>query len=488
MTEGFLNLPEHTGRKSGMQDFTNKLKVIKKSLIKTKTTDFTKENETTEELDMENWSMKSLDETQKLCCSDRYDEKLAKYVKNLTESNAFAAIINIVIAVNILFMFLQVTWKKDVINMTFKVKPEKATLGTTESILIDWFDSDIFDFIKWLEEIDTIVFLTAYLVEFLLKFYAELFRYFISPSNFVDFFILLVSFIQIAYSPEDESTMGSDLGQFRFLKILRALRALRTLKTLWMFGGAQVIIVSIFKSMGRTFKNIGVILLLAIWIFAILMYSTIFISTSHKEPLYDEWGCFTACFANLFIMTTADGWYGLADRAEKSSSSVAKSPGTQTVIVRFVVGMALMLSHFIIFNLFIAINIAQVDEANKEYMESVNLEREEQLETKKTKIMQRQYDDVKKLRDQQDAKGCSFDELIENFKQGLKHDDYTVTDGIVTDIEWIENHRQILDQLDTSTYKLQQLIFEYSNILIVAQNESLKEKALNVFKKRMKAA
>ena len=66
--------------------------------------------------------------------------------------------------------------------------------------------------------------------------------------------------------------------------------------------------------------------------------------------------------------------------------------------------MALMLSHFIIFNLFIAINIAQVwqkkelsqslkyqqvDEANKEYMESVNLEREEQLEIKKTKIMQR---------------------------------------------------------------------------------------------------
>ena len=99
----------------------------------------------------------------------------------------------------------------------------------------------------------------------------------------------------------------------------------------------------------------------------------------------------------------------------------------------------------------------------------------------------RQYDDVKKLRDQQDAKGCSFDELIENFKHGLKHDDYTVTDGIVTDIEWIENHRQILDQLDTSTYKLQQLIFEYSNILIVAQNESLKEKALNVFKKKMKA-
>jgi hypothetical protein len=56
-------------------------------------------------------------------------------------------------------------------------------------------------------------------------------------------------------------------NDFLVLKILRGLRALRTLKTLWMFGGAQVIIVSIFKSMGRTIKNIGVILILAIWIF-----------------------------------------------------------------------------------------------------------------------------------------------------------------------------------------------------------------------------
>ena len=33
--------------------------------------------------------------------------------------------------------------------------------------------------------------------------------------------------------------------------------------------------------------------------------------------------------------------------------------------------------------------INQVDEANKEYMDSVNAEREEQLEIKKTKIIQR---------------------------------------------------------------------------------------------------
>ena len=53
------------------------------------------------------------------------------------------------------------------------------------------------------------------------------------------------------------------------------------------------------------------------------------------------------------------------------------------------------------------------------------------------------------------------------------------------EISKIENHRHILDQLDTSTYKLQQLIFESSNVHIVTQNEILKDKALNVFRTRM---
>ena len=52
----------------------------------------------------------------------------------------------------------------------------------------------------------------------------------------------------------------------------------------------------------------------------------------------------------------------------------------------------------------------------------------------------RQYDDVKKLREEQEARGCSFYQMIDNFKNTLKHEDYTLTEDIITDIEWMENY------------------------------------------------
>ena len=85
----------------------------------------------------------------------------------------------------------------------------------------------------------------------------------------------------------------------------------------------------------------------------------------------------------------------------------------------------------------------------------------------------RQYDDVKKLREEQEARGCSFHQMIENFKNTLKHEDYTLTEDIITDIEWMENFLFSLDMLDNTTYKLQQLCFEYTNCLIYSQNEEL---------------
>lgn len=83
--------------------------------------------------------------------------------------------------------------------------------------------------------------------------------------------------------------------------------------------------------------------------------------------------------------------------------------------------------------------------------------------------------------------------MIDNFKNTLKHEDYTLTEDIITDIEWMENYiftlgesfsdkfsdNQLLefmiflDMLDNTTYKLQQLFFEYTNCLIYAQNEEL---------------
>ena len=84
---------------------------------------------------MDNWSMKSLDESVVGWCADRYDEKIAKYVKSVTESignfqsfikiahfSVFTALINVVIVVNIIFLFLEIGAKSDPIKLKFSIK------------------------------------------------------------------------------------------------------------------------------------------------------------------------------------------------------------------------------------------------------------------------------------------------------------------------------------------------------------------------------
>jgi len=55
------------------------------------------------------------------------------------------------------------------------------------------------------------------------------------------------------------------------------------------------------------------------------------------------------------------------------------------------------------------------------------------------KRRQRQYDDVKKLRQEQEARGCSFYDMISTFKNTLKHDDYTLMENIVTGMNISKN-------------------------------------------------
>jgi len=88
-------------------------------------------------MNMDNWSMKSLDESVVGWCSDRYDEKLAKYVKFVTDSMCklkfvtfrfycgflvFGLLINAVIVVNIIFLFLEISAKNDPIKLKFTIK------------------------------------------------------------------------------------------------------------------------------------------------------------------------------------------------------------------------------------------------------------------------------------------------------------------------------------------------------------------------------
>ena len=40
----------------------------------------------------------------------------------------------------------------------------------------------------------------------------------------------------------------------------------------------------------------------------------------------------------------------------------------------------------------------------------------------------------------------------------------------------MENHKFVLDKLDDTTYKLQQLLFEFTNLMVYSQNEELRKR------------
>ena len=65
---------------------------------------------------------------------------------------------------------------------------------------------------------------------------------------------------------------------------------------------------------------------------------------------------------------------------------------------------------------------------------------------------------MKKLREEQEARGCSFYQMIDNFKNTLKHEDYTLTEDIITDIEWMENYIFTLGESFSDQFSDNQLL------------------------------
>ena len=71
---------------------------------------------------------------------------------------------------------------------------------------------------------------------------------------------------------------------------------------------------------------------------------------------------------------------------------------------------------------------------------------------------------MKKLREEQEARGCSFYQMIDNFKNTLKHEDYTLTEDIITDIEWMENYIFTLGESLSARLSDNQLL-EFSSLI-----------------------
>ncbi|XP_069754527.1 cation channel sperm-associated protein 3-like isoform X14 [Narcine bancroftii] len=126
----------------------------------------------------------------------------------------------------------------------------------------------------------------------------------------------------------------------------------------------------------------------------------------------------------------------------------------------------ILLGFFLFINLFIGVMIINIRETTREFNKGIQAERETTLMEKKQAILHRQQTHITQIMEKQKTSQFeSFNEIIEKFKQTLRHDDFVMLDDLCSSLSFIDIYLSSLDEQDNTLYKLQQLYFEISYVL-----------------------
>eukprot|EP00062_Callorhinchus_milii_P015879 gi/632966743/ref/XP_007899585.1/ PREDICTED: cation channel sperm-associated protein 3 [Callorhinchus milii] len=285
-------------------------------------------------------------------------------------------------------------------------------------------------------------FLAIYIMEFLLKIYAEPIKYWKAGSNTFAFMVLLLCLVERFLTNE----------QKRAMDLIRAVQPLRTLRTIFFIRGLQVLSVALVKTI-KSVLYILFLLFLLLFVFALIGFY--FFGTGNTGNV-DNWSSLRAAFFTLFNLVTLDSWTDFQAQIVHQ--------GTRWNRI-FTIGF-ILLGCFLFFNLFIGVIIINIRESDKEFNKAILAERETRLLQKKQTIVHRQQEHIKQLMEKQKTTQFeSFGEKVQNFKKTLKHDDYIVMDDLCSSLSFIDIYLTNLDQQDDTLYKLQNLYFELSYIL-----------------------
>ncbi|XP_076826081.1 cation channel sperm-associated protein 3-like isoform X2 [Clavelina lepadiformis] len=286
-----------------------------------------------------------------------------------------------------------------------------------------------------------IIFLVIYSLEFVVKFYAEPAKYWTTWSNRFDFFILFISFTQVFvdqfyHDVAEEAAWTEALPILRTLKATRALRAMRAVSFV---RGLQVLLTALIDTMKKSFINVMLILLFIMFLFAIFGYYMFGYAGGDEE----NWGDLGSAFLTLFSFVTVDGWFDAQIEMDERTTQFSRI----YTILFIVVG------HFLIFNIFVGVNIMNIQEANENYHEQVIAEKEAILARKKDSILHSQQEDVRKLKERQIEKDCgNFYEMVKPFQETLRNDDYVILEDLVTSLDWIDLYLETLEHTDETMW------------------------------------
>ncbi|XP_069754518.1 cation channel sperm-associated protein 3-like isoform X6 [Narcine bancroftii] len=212
----------------------------------------------------------------------------------------------------------------------------------------------------------------------------------------------------------------------------------------------------LFDALVRTLKNVAYVLFLLFLLmtmFALIGYN--FYGDS-KDGDFDNWGSLKSAYFSLFSIVTLDSWSDL--QAETGAFGFYSS--------QFFIMVFILLGFFLFINLFIGVMIINIRETTREFNKGIQAERETTLMEKKQAILHRQQTHITQIMEKQKTSQFeSFNEIIEKFKQTLRHDDFVMLDDLCSSLSFIDIYLSSLDEQDNTLYKLQQLYFEISYVL-----------------------
>ncbi|XP_013402648.1 cation channel sperm-associated protein 3-like [Lingula anatina] len=358
----------------------------------------------------------------------RWDREFHRFIRDVTESSVFNFIIMFTIVCNALCMALE------------------TDISIRES------GKDLFHILDEL-------FLAVYTIEFIMKLYAEPKGYWFSSYNLFDFAVLVISYVQIILVLMNAG--GSGLAA---LRILRALRTLRTLRTVSFIRGLQVLVTALLDTIRKSVLNVVGLLLLLMFLFGIMGY---YFFGYKDDADKQNWGSLDKAMLTLFSYVTVDGWTDIQESLDNYNMD-----GSRIYTIFFI-----FLGHFIFSNVMIGVIIMNISEATENYAAEQLAEREAALKHKKEFLLQRQHNEVKQmLEKQRRGKYSNFHEMVQEFEDTLRHDDFAVVSDISTNLIWLDTLLTSLDHMDNSMFRVQQLHFELCGALSQMLDEKLRAK------------
>ncbi|XP_062500581.1 cation channel sperm-associated protein 3-like [Corticium candelabrum] len=334
----------------------------------------------------------------------RPDAGFHKFIQIITSNNYFSGVIMFVIFLNAVLIAIE------------------TSSSLKEEYPLIFFITDNF-------------FFSVYLLEFLLKLYAEPINYWKNPYNLFDLFVLVLLVVQVTL----DAVTHTDSG-FSALKVLRALRALRALRTISFIRSLQVLVSAMVSTFRTAVIDLILLLLLIMFLFAITGYYFFgYDETGDKE----NWGTFGRAMLSLFILVTVDGWTTLQESLDKLS------PATRIFTMIFI-----FIGHFIFTNLFIGVIISNIHAATCEFNEAQMKERIAILEKKKSYLKNRQHKELKRVAEKQrDGQFTNFADMTKSFQETLRHDDITTISDLSVNVQWMETFLMSLDHQEKAMHR-----------------------------------